>query len=371
MTTDGPVEAFYDDKDGVVRFPGGELWPGDKYTGGLEGDLHEVAAISLSSICRAATEADDAGAFRLASVGDGGGVSLWLAPGGQLDNPRIKHRVHLRALKDKLAIEVQVPVPFEDRTPEDVATLDALIALARRRGFDVDLVEDPYQSPYELFTKLVATVPADPSRTLGEACDLERDLLGLLEALDGGPESPRSIRNLIESSRGEILVGLRETEQFDAKSEITALARDADKAEFLKDVTAMANVPGGGVLVYGLTTSAASGADEVVSAPGCDLTTFDALRWQHVITDRTVPSLVGVELITDELRPGWGFLALYVPPSVAELGGGWYLVRSKGEAVRAYRRASAQTIPVSAGVIHARLQRGDGSRRTLLPPGGG
>ena len=178
----------------------------------------------------------------------------------------------------------------------------------------------------------------------------------------------QAVNEILESGEFEQFKGQIESEEFEAKREPYRLDSDREKLELAKDVSALANV-NGGVIVIGLRTTQVPHhlGDEVVKIRPFDSARIEADRYRKVIEAWTYPPIsVEVKWYRSKSDPTKGLEALWVPqPSDAArpilmthaaIGGrpGEVTELAVGLAVRTFGNVR----PLTAQEIHARIQQG-------------
>lgn len=159
------------------------------------------------------------------------------------------------------------------------------------------------------------TVEISPrGRTVADALAIGEDLLSLWSASLGGSMSPDTLADLLRGQRPELLVGLPETEWFEAKGSTYQLKSEKAAIELAKDVSAFANREGGGILVLGFTTSKRGGVDTVRAVRPLDLTSVDPRRYQQALDKWIFPPPQDVVIEAVRVDSDTALLFILVPP---------------------------------------------------------
>ncbi|HET8895356.1 MAG TPA: RNA-binding domain-containing protein [Gaiellaceae bacterium] len=102
---------------------------------------------------------------------------------------------------------------------------------------------------------------------------------------------------LLDAGDFEAVLGVPETDSIDFKRSPYRIDEQAEAFELAKDVTALANTPGGGVLVVGFQTRAReeSGVDTVESVHLFSRASFSRDQWIAKAQQLVFPSIVGLD----------------------------------------------------------------------------
>jgi hypothetical protein len=129
-------------------------------------------------------------------------------------------------------------------------------------------------------------------------------------------QKPEEIRQILVSGRFEELKGTLENEFFDAKSEPWDLNSERGKLDLAKDVSSLANLHGG-IIVVGATTAPAATyqANEIQEIHPLPISLTPTDRYYHVVQEWVYP-------VPERINFGWhalpadpkrGLIGLYVP----------------------------------------------------------
>jgi hypothetical protein len=149
------------------------------------------------------------------------------------------------------------PRTEEDTWPEGAALLDSW--LQPRGGRLVSLT--PGDMGFRWYWTTRFSLPLR-GRTVADAHAIGTDAISVLESHAEGVATIESLAALLRSGHAGALVGMSEGQLLEAKRHLH-LEDDKGRLELAKDVSAIANSPGGGLLVVGLATRRDSGRDVV------------------------------------------------------------------------------------------------------------
>jgi hypothetical protein len=172
---------------------------------------------------------------------------------------------------------------------------------------------------------------------------------------------------LLDAADFDAVIGTAESGEIDFKRSPYRTGTDAEAFELAKDVTALANVPTGGLLVIGFQTvqREESGLDTVESVHVFPRDLFNREQWLAKIDQLAYPTVVGLDAIfkpssDDDER---GVAIIVVPPQSDDAR--YFLVAKEftsedgapGWAVGLSVRSADRNRPLSIGEIHSLLSR--------------
>jgi hypothetical protein len=182
----------------------------------------------------------------------------------------------------------------------------------------------------------------------------------------------RTIRELVRSGHSDRLVGMPESNCFEAKSSAYEMKNKNDaswKVELAQDAARFANSEEGGVLIIGATTKRRGPDDVVTKISPIPADSARVQSYRKILDDRIHPPIAG---ILAEATPyhGGEILAIYVPPQREEykpflVQGGVLEGKYEGTMISIVRRRGEESVPITAREIHAMLVAG----RALLRGG--
>lgn len=241
---------------------------------------------------------------------------------------------------------------------ETGATLLSLLHTHRARVADFQISRQKFATVYYL------TVEISPrGRTVGDAMRIGDDLLVLWEASIGRGLNPVTVGNLLRAERPELLIGQTETEWLEAKQAPYGLGDPLQEIELAKDVSALANRPGGGLLVIGLVTKNRNGVDTVTAVRSQPMERLRPRRYRQALDKWIFPPLQDPRIETVEVEPGRGVMWIHIEPQPEAL---WpFLIvgavqRGKvlGNHFSLVRRRGDETVVDPAAVVHGLLVAG-------------
>jgi len=183
------------------------------------------------------------------------------------------------------------------------------------------------------------------------------------------------ILNALKSGNLGSLIGGLECEYLECKSAPYRLSEDAEKMEFAKDISALANADGGVILLGASTEQDLTFRGEAIRSFGCfDQTFVDMTQCQNVASEWVVPPIRGLkfEWHPDANDSAKGIVSILVPLSAAENRP--YLVNrvvlDTGNVAGAYigyfERTRDNVTPMRAAEMREKLK--DGLRFSELNP---
>ncbi|GAQ52273.1 helix-turn-helix domain-containing protein [Streptomyces acidiscabies] len=153
-------------------------------------------------------------------------------------------------------------------------------------------LEMTFQALFDCFDALARLVDVDTPRRVV-------DLQTALRALQGGVP--------------ELLIGLRESEWLEVKSQPYDLSVHSERIELAKDVAQFANAPDGGLLVIGARTKDKGTGDVIQRITPMAIQPKIAERYRKAIDQRIYPPISGLKVENAQAARG-SILFLYVPP---------------------------------------------------------
>lgn len=213
----------------------------------------------------------------------------------------------------------------------------------------------------------VRVAPGGPM-TVGPLLAAGRDVLALLSAIKGGPIDVVSAGNLIRAKLPHLLIGLPESEWFEAKSQAHNLQAKGDpgkraKIELAQDVARFANGDVSAILVVGLRTAKEKGRDVVRAVTPEKMSALSVEQHQDVIDAHVFPAVEGLTVESIDMGAGRGLLMIGVPAQPAEhkpflVHGAVVGDRVEGSFISIVRRRGEGSIVTEASQVHAQLTTG-------------
>ena len=172
---------------------------------------------------------------------------------------------------------------------------------------------------------------------------------------------------LLDASDFDAVIGTAESGEIDFKRSPYRTDTPTEAFELAKDVTALANVPTGGLLVIGFQTVARwqSGLDTVESVHLFSRDLFNREQWLAKIDQLAYPTVVGLDAIFKPSREDdeRGVAVIVVPPQSNDAR--YFLVAKQftsedgapGWAVGLSVRSADRNRPLSISEIHSLLSR--------------
>lgn len=277
-------------------------------------ERNEMIVVPMSVIVdvSAVSVRDALGAY-LTQDGYGSSVELWLSPDEEYFDEDLYSvsDVHLESDGDVLSVVVTTGI--DALLEEDNTSLMALFAPLERRlrtsvvhaGTNYDVVPP---------TVTVELLPPVARRSVGDVLAIAEQFSALAAASLGEGLTPSSTADLLRGAAPDALLGQPECEWLDAKRSPPKLTTDSDKFEFAKDVAAFANAPAGGLIAYGLSTSATPGGDVVSRVTAFPPQLLRPAALLALVRHRIYPAPIGVRA---EVIPYAGDLAVglvLIPP---------------------------------------------------------
>ena len=192
--------------------------------------------------------------------------------------------------------------------------------------------------------------------------DLGEAISTSVSELAGGAD-PAGVVNVIEAGYPGGLIGLREGDWLEAKSQPWKLDSDFGKIELAQDVARFANGDGG-VIVIGAATRKVDGAETITRVDGIRPDLFRPHRVRMTIDSRVYPPVEGLKVGRAIVKESQ-FAIGYVRVPRQEPGALPFIVhgaivgrRVEGSFVTIVRRRGDQAIAVRAEEMHAWLSAG-------------
>jgi hypothetical protein len=221
----------------------------------------------------------------------------------------------------------------------------------------------PYYAPEYIFEHqfvVMVEFVQMTGRTVGDLLDLALSVQALLIATRQGDFNRSVARDLLRAGHIEALLGQPESQWLEAKNQFWNLGSDAGKAEATKDLSALANVAGG-LIVIPAKTAGDTGRDVIDEIKSLPLERFSETQLRDTIAQWTFPPLRGLEIDIVDRGEGRAVLVIHVPAHRPE---DWpHLVVGEPEAafssasVAAYVRDGDKNRALSAPELHALMRR--------------
>jgi hypothetical protein len=241
---------------------------------------------------------------------------------------------------------------------EMTALIGPLLERHRAEGAGFEIDQQKFGTAYYVSAEI-----SPRGRTVADAMRIGDDLLLLLDATLGGGLSPGTVVDLLRAQRPDLLIGQAETEWLEFKQAPYGLGDPLQEVELAKDVSALANRPGGGLLVIGLATKNRNGTDTANAVRSQPLGLLSVRRYRQALDRWIFPPLDDLRIEIAEIEPGRGVMWVRVEPQPEAL---WpFLVlgavqRGKvlGNHFSLVRRRGDETMAVPAAVVHGLLVAG-------------
>jgi hypothetical protein len=227
-------------------------------------------------------------------------------------------------------------------------------------------------APHDLHVRVVAEAAA----TVGGLLAAGRAVAALLAAYQGGPLNVDTVRNLLRGGHPSLLVGLVESEWFEAKSrayniDAPGSAGERQRIELAQDVARFANGEHDAVLVVGLREGQGRKTHAVEAVAPVPLARLNIDQYRSILDAKVVPPIAGLLLEQIKLGEGTGLLMLSIPRQEEELQP--FLVHGaiagdkvEGAFFSIVRRRGEASIVTSAAQIHAYIVAGRAFLRSGL-----
>lgn len=213
-------------------------------------------------------------------------------------------------------------------------------------------------------------------RTVQDAFDLGSEVDALVEAARDGRVVRETVPALLRGGHAHALLGQPEAPWLEAKRAPYPLASEPEKLELAKDVAAMANSPGGGLIVLGLATRAGPDGDVVSKLHPVRLADVKVRTYRRIINRFVYPLPEGLAIEKIAAGDGAGYVVIDVPTQLEELKP--FLVthalvggRVSGSHVSVVQRHGQDNVPASPAAIHGLLLAGRVALSAAAPAGSG
>ena len=221
---------------------------------------------------------------------------------------------------ERLRMRIQV---WREKKPNRTAARRLLTPFLKRHGASCDISVakiDKYGEEGEGFNLAVDLDRSYPQgATVAEAWKFGDEAQALLQAAEG-EEIPQSIAlDLLGAGRWELFYGQRESEWLEVKDRPYDHLKEKVgmqwRFELAKDVAAMANVPGGGVIVIGMSTGDEGDGDFINGHVEFDLKRVTGPVYRGHVAQLVYPSVEGFEVRRVKgTKKGQGLAILVIPP---------------------------------------------------------
>lgn len=239
------------------------------------------------------------------------------------DDLSVADRVSIAVLRDEtLVIQIDFAAGPSPRSETDTWAKGAALMtawLSQRRGTFVSLITG--DMGYRWYWRARFAIPAR-GRTVADAATIGHEAIAILEAFDGGDPSREALVSILRAGQATALLGLSEGQLLEAKRSFHMPDAKAEH-ELAKDVSAMANSPCGGVIVFGLATKTTAGTD-VISAVHLMVPSGQPRKVLSVLNRRVFPPIEQLDVFLapshSSAQPtGSHLLVINVPPQPDEL----------------------------------------------------
>jgi hypothetical protein len=269
---------------------------------------------------------------------------------------------------DRLRMRIQV---WREEKPSRTAARRLLAPFLGRHGASCEIAVTDLNEYDEEKEGFALTVDLDRSyqqgATVADAWKFGDEAQALLRAAEG-EEIPQSVAlDLLSVGRWDLFYGQRESEWLEAKAEpYDHLEKKGRKWRFelAKDVAAMANVPGGGMIVIGMSTGDDGDGDYIDGHLEFDLKRVKGPVYRRHVAQLVYPNVAGFEVRRIKgVKKGHGLAVLVIPPQ-PELSrpflvqGSYQEGNLNEELILLPVRRGDETDLLDAGVLHTRLSLG-------------
>jgi hypothetical protein len=333
-------------------------------------DIDEIKAVDLRSALQSYAEWHWG-----QPEGDVTGLSVTSVPSGYLDEDSPVEDVGFVMDFDLLCIEVtfsSYEYLSKDENPQEVNSFEKALApfLDRSRVILTSWALDPYyQNPYIVRIRLA---PSVRGRSVGDLFRVGKDVISLVEAMQGGGLTRETTLDLLRGGHSEVLIGQPEGPWLDVKSDHYDLSRPSGKISLSQAVARFANAEHGGIVVVGMRGKRVPGGEEIRSVCPVPFERGIERKYQQSIEQHLYPPPDYLEI--ESVKVSTGMLVLvHIPPQPEELKP--FLVSGaivddgvEGAFISIVRRRGESSIPTTAAAIHATLAAGRALlRRGQLP----
>jgi hypothetical protein len=239
-------------------------------------------------------------------------------------------------------------------------------------GLDPELEARANAEQAEMIREMVhdveVTLTAEDDDLAFKLIDAGRALAAYLKAQQGGTLNAKTIVDLLRGGHTKLLLGQKESEYLDVKSQqynvaVKGQPGEQQKIELAQDVARFANGDQDAVLVLGYEEGKAGQDSVIARIKEIDLNGFDPARYVNILDAKIVPAVSGLMVNTVETSPGKGLIYIYVPAQPPEMQP--YLVHgvmAEGKLEGAFfsivQRRGEGSITISASQIHGYLVAG-------------
>jgi hypothetical protein len=280
-------------------------------------------------------------------------------------------------LLDDSRLAVQLTLTSDDYF-EDDNQLQALVKplieplLLRHKAELAAIHVDAYRSAAPYLHEILLVIPAR-SRSLQQFYEVADSVTTLFRAATAGYIAREAAVDLILGGRADLLIGLREGDWLDVKSQHYDLATTRGKISLAQAISRFCNAEEGGIVVIGMETKRVPGGEIIKDVKPVPLDTATARRYRQALEVRLFPFPTGLKIETIDTGFGCGLVVISVPPQDEELKP--FLVhgsivdgRIEGAYISVVRRSGEDSIPITAQQIHSTLAAGRALlRRGQLP----
>lgn len=182
------------------------------------------------------------------------------------------------------------------------------------------------------------------------------------------PLTREELRNALEAGELERVLGEFESDWLEAKRTLYRLSNDRECLEMVKDISAMANVAGGIIVLgYAAAKDEAHAVERIETLTPVVLEGFNAQRIRQIVDHWTFPPRVHLDFIvrSTAANPDEGIVAIVV--SAAEPADAPILTRASlvdgrvsGSLVGLYERKHASIQAIDPQRLHAQIRAGKG-----------
>ena len=268
---------------------------------------------------------------------------------------------------DRAGVRVQVTTLVDSAVTEERISALAATAADRMQADVRAILRGPENASGVIWTAEAALRRRDAqvSRLLA----LGHTISVTVVELAGGAD-PDAVANILEAGYPSGLLGAKEGDWLEAKSQPWDLDAEFGKIELAQDVARFANAAGG-VIVIGARTHKKDGEETIIRVDGIRPDLFSAHRARMVIDRRVYPPIVGLTVRRVTVRGSHSSLAyIRIPPQDPALQP--FLVHGaiagrkvEGEFISIVKRRGDQSLSIRAEELHTWLTAG----RRLLREG--
>jgi hypothetical protein len=207
-------------------------------------------------------------------------------------------------------------------------------------------------------------------RTVADLASAAEEIAALTRAIDGGELNRESVRDLLLAGHVGVLIGQDEGVWLDAKIQLYDISEWSGKVALVHAVSAFANGPKGGLIVFGLGTKKTAGGEVINSFHPVPATPKTVAQTLKVVDEMMFPPPDGLVAKVIE-GPNGKYLMVDVPPQPEELKpflihGAIVDGRYRGSFISIVTRRDEWSIATRPESIHSTLAAG----RALLRSSG-